>query len=152
MFFLLSFFAKKIHNQFSALCMTLFILVAPVQFGTGLHFYKSAWHSLTRGVFNMSTLVSIGSTAAFVYSTMACVRNLFKTGHHMMHDESMDEHFFETSSTLITVIVFGKWLESMTRNHTFDAIRKLLGEQNPNAILVDIDKSGQVKSIWNNYQ
>src|SRR5206468_478920 len=46
-------------------------LAAAVQLGPGRHFYRGAWVQLKAGSSNMDTLVALGSTTAFVYSTWA---------------------------------------------------------------------------------
>jgi Cu+-exporting ATPase len=75
-----------------------FALVLPVQVLCGARFYRGAWNQLKIGSSNMDTLVVLGSTAAFAYSTWG----LF-TGVH-------GHLFFMESASIITLISIGHWM------------------------------------------
>jgi Cu+-exporting ATPase len=93
-----------------------FILATPVQFVVGYRFYKGAYHALKGGGANMDVLVSMGTTAAYMYS----VYNGFIAGDVM-------NLYFEASAVVITLIMLGKYLEAVAKGKTSEAIKKLMG-------------------------
>ena len=86
--------------------------------------YKALWHRAP----NMDTLVALGATAAFVYSTYA----LFAmTGAQMRGDVQavmgyMHDFYFESAAMILTLITVGKTLEARAKGKTTDALRSLL--------------------------
>ena len=86
--------------------------------------YKSLWHKAP----NMDTLVALGSTAAFVYSTYA----LFAmTDAQMRMDMDgvmayMHEFYFESAAMILTLITVGKMLEARSKGKTTDALKSLM--------------------------
>jgi Cu+-exporting ATPase len=102
----------------------LFCLTTPVQFWAGRHFYQNAWASLRHGSTNMNTLVVVGTTAAYGYSTML---TFFPglLGHTGVHGGA----YFDTSAVIITLILFGKYLEARAKTRAGEAIKKLMGLQ-----------------------
>lgn len=102
----------------------LFLLTTPVQFWAGRQFYQNAWASLRHGSANMNTLVVIGTTAAYGYSTaLTFFPTLF--GPHTVHAGA----YFDTSAVIITLILFGKYLEAGAKSRAGEAIKKLMGLQ-----------------------
>src|SRR5512144_2137182 len=102
----------------------LFLLTTPVQFWAGRHFYQNAWASLRHGSTNMNTLVVVGTSAAYGYST---VLTFFPSllGHYGSHGGA----YFDTSAVIITLILFGKYLEARAKTRAGEAIKKLMGLQ-----------------------
>lgn len=92
----------------------LFVLTTPVQLYVGLHFYKGAFSALKNKNANMDSLIAIGTSAAYFYS----IYLVFFTGG--------TETYFETSAVLITLVMFGKYLEAIAKGRASDAIRKLM--------------------------
>lgn len=78
-----------------------------------LHFGRSALSSLKGGVPNMDVLIFVGSTAAFVYSL---VGTLLWEANYI---------FYETSATIITLVLVGNWLEKRAVEQTTTAIGEL---------------------------
>ncbi len=102
----------------------LFLLTTPVQFWAGRHFYQNAWASIKHGSTNMNTLVVVGTSAAYLYSTgLTFFPSLF--GHHGAHAGA----YFDTSAVIITLILFGKYLEAGAKSRAGEAIKKLMGLQ-----------------------
>lgn len=102
----------------------LWLLVTPVMIIPGRYFFVLAWKDLRHGIANMYLLVTLGVSAAYIYSFMAVVMN--------MADGSSVEggaHFFETASTLLTLIVLGKYLDHLARARTSDALTRLMESQ-----------------------
>ena len=102
----------------------LFLLATPVQFWAGRHFYQNAWASLKHGSTNMNTLVVVGTSAAYGYSV---VLTFFPAllGHYGAHGGA----YYDTATMIITLILFGKFLEARAKNRAGEAIKKLMGLQ-----------------------
>ena len=86
--------------------------------------FKSLWHKAP----NMDTLVALGSSAAFVYSTYA----LFAMTDAQVNGNAdavmgyMHEFYFESSAMILTLITVGKMLESRSKGKTTDALKSLM--------------------------
>ncbi|WP_454802667.1 heavy metal translocating P-type ATPase [Mucilaginibacter phyllosphaerae] len=109
-----------LHNHIIQL-----VLCVPVFLVGCLHFGKSAYSSLKNGVANMDVLIFIGSTSAFVYSLVGTIQNL---GEHYL--------FYETSATIITLVLLGNVLEKRSVNQTTSAVKGLMKFQQVNATRV----------------
>ena len=80
-------------------------------------FFISGFTALWRRSPNMDTLVSLGSAAAFGYSTYV----LSTMSHHLLHDL-----YFESAAMILTLITVGKLLEARSKGRTTDALRGLM--------------------------
>jgi P-type Cu+ transporter len=100
------------------------ILATLVQFGIGWDFYKSTWAALKNKTANMDTLITIGTTTAFLYSAVITLLPGIaeKAGVKAVP-------YFDTSVTIIALILLGKWLEARAKGKTSEAISKLAGLQ-----------------------
>jgi Cu+-exporting ATPase len=99
-------------------------LATIVQFVMGWEFYRNTFISLKSFDAGMDTLVALGTSAAYFYSLYL----LFSGhGHHL---------YFETASVLITVILFGRWLEARTKMNASDAMKKLMDLAPKKAIVI----------------
>ncbi|MBN3774851.1 heavy metal translocating P-type ATPase, partial [Burkholderia sp. Se-20378] len=91
------------------------LLASIVQFGYGARFYRAAWHAVKARTGNMDLLVALGTSAAYGLSLWMLVRAPLHPGHL----------YFEASAVIVTLVRFGKWLESRAKRQTTDAIRAL---------------------------
>ena len=91
---------------------------------------------------NMDVLVSLGTNASYAYSLISILHHHFAQ-HHMSGDYRPTD-FFETAAMLITFILLGKYLEASAKGKTSDAITKLLTLTPPTALLLTLDKMGEV--------
>ncbi|HAK59930.1 MAG TPA: heavy metal translocating P-type ATPase, partial [Nitrospiraceae bacterium] len=114
----IAFFPRK------TMWILLFILTTPVQFWAGRHFYQNAWASLKHGGTNMNTLVVVGTTAAYAYSTALTFFPAFFAGIGIHSGV-----YYDTAAIIITLILFGKYLEARAKSRAGEAIKKLLGLQ-----------------------
>lgn len=106
------------------------ILATPVQFIIGASFYKGMWSSLRMKMFNMDSLIAIGTSAAYFYSVYNFVSYAILNNSLIgMNGEKIPELYFETAAFLITFVILGKWLESRAKGQTSEAIKKLMGLQ-----------------------
>ncbi len=110
-----------LHLSLVQLLLCLPVMVIGVQ-----HFGKSAWLSVKSGVPNMDVLITIGSGAAFIYS-LAGMLIYYETpeiNHYL---------FFETASTIITLVLLGNVIEQRSVKQTTSAISELGKLQASNA-------------------
>ena len=91
-------------------------------------FFISGYKALFRGSPNMDTLVALGASAAFGYSTFA----LFAMTDAQLHGGAeaamayMDEFYFESAAMILTLITVGKMLEARSKGKTTDALNSLM--------------------------
>ena len=91
-------------------------------------FFISGFKSLAHGAPNMDTLVALGSTASFVWSTYA----VFVMTDAQLHGDSarvmeyMMELYFESAAMILTLITVGKMLEARSKGKTTDALKSLM--------------------------
>ncbi|UJL47127.1 copper-translocating P-type ATPase [Virgibacillus sp. NKC19-16] len=99
-----------------------FALATPVQFIIGWQFYVGAYKNLRNGGANMDVLVALGTSAAYFYSLFEAFRTI--------GNPTYDPHlYFETSAVIITLILFGKYLETRAKTQTTNALSSLLNLQ-----------------------
>nr|XP_043623311.1 copper-transporting ATPase HMA4-like [Erigeron canadensis] len=121
----------KIHNMLNIGMVLRWILCTPVQFFIGQRFYVGSYHALKRRSANMDVLVALGTNAAYFYSVYTVIKAL-------LSDKFEGEDFFETSTMLISFILLGKYLESMAKGKTSDALAKLTSLAPDTACLVQM--------------
>ncbi|MFC3899352.1 heavy metal translocating P-type ATPase [Aliicoccus persicus] len=97
-------------------------LATPVQFYVGWQFYVGAFKRLRSFSANMDTLVVMGTSAAYFYSLYEGI--MWQLG-YTQHPHL----YFEASAMIITLIMFGKYLEHKAKSQTSTAIGKLLSMQ-----------------------
>jgi len=95
----------------------LLALATPIQFWIGWRFYRGFWDGVKAKASNMDTLIAIGTTAAYVYSTIVTI----VPGYF-----PFTAVYFETAAIIITLILVGRLLETKTKEKASDAVRKLL--------------------------
>ena len=91
-------------------------------------FFISGFKSLFKGAPNMDTLVALGSTAAFVYSTcvLFAMTDAATRGDSMGVMKYMHEFYFESAAMILTLITVGKMLEAHSKGKTTDALKGLM--------------------------
>lgn len=105
-----------------------FALVTAVMIGPGLRFYKKGVPALLRGAPDMNSLVSLGTLAAWSFSTLALfVPSIFPEGTRAV--------YFEAAAVIITLILFGRWLEARAKGRTGAAIQGLIALQPATALI-----------------
>ena len=105
--------------------LILLLLATPVQFIVGFRFYKGAFSALKSRTTSMDTLVALGTSAAYFYSLAV-----------IAFPSLGNSVYFETSAVLITFIIFGKWMEAVTKGKASEAIKKLMGLQPKTATVI----------------
>ncbi|MBH0154966.1 cadmium-translocating P-type ATPase [Fictibacillus sp. 5RED26] len=113
------------------------LLASVVQFYIGGTFYVGAFRALRNKSANMDVLVALGTSAAFFYSVVQA----FKT---LGNPDYMPQLYFETSAVLITLILVGKYFETLAKGRTTEAISKLLNLQAKEATVIRDGKEERV--------
>jgi Cu+-exporting ATPase len=117
-------FQKAIGSFFNYSSYLLFILTTPVVFKSGKRFFKIAWSTLKHFSFDMNTLVAVGTGSAYLYSTIVTFfPELLGVSGHPAHQQV----YYDTSAVIITLILFGRYLEARSKSKTSEAIKKLIG-------------------------
>lgn len=106
-------------NRFPDENLLLLALTTPVWAVVGWEFHRGALKTLRHASANMDTLVSVGSTAAYVMSVVATFFPQIVGG----------VTFYDTTALIVTLIFLGKYLEAHATGQTNEAIRKLIGLQ-----------------------
>ncbi|RZT24051.1 heavy metal translocating P-type ATPase [Fictibacillus sp. BK138] len=105
------------------------VLASIVQFYIGGQFYVGAYRALRNKSANMDVLVALGTSAAFFYSVAEAFKTIGNPGY-------MPQLYFETSAVLITLILVGKYFETLAKGRTTEAISKLLNLQAKEATII----------------
>jgi len=99
-----------------------FLLATAVLFGPGLRFFRKGIPALLRLSPDMNSLVVLGSTAAWAYSTVATFLPSWLPAGTV-------NVYYEAAAVIITLILFGRYLEARARGRTSEAISRLVGLQ-----------------------
>ncbi len=100
--------------QFSGWEWLALVLSTPVVFYSGAGFHRAALRSARHRGVTMDTLISIGTLAAWLWSTVVLVGGLDA------------DTYFEVAAAITTLILLGRYLEARAKRRSGDAIRKLL--------------------------
>ena len=101
-------------------------------------FFVSGFKALLHKSPNMDSLVALGSGAAFVYSVIAL---FLMSGAVLSGDEEkikylMNQFYFESAATILTLITVGKMLEAKSKGKTTDALKSLMKMAPKTAVIV----------------
>ena len=107
--------------------LILFIVATPVQFIIGYQFYSGTYKALRNRRANMDTLIAVGTSAAYFYSVAV---TFFPSS---FINPSV---YFDTSTMIIALILFGKYLEAKAKSRTSEAIRRLIDLQAKTAVII----------------
>ncbi len=118
-----------LHNPITQL-----ILTTPIYIISIIYFGKSALRSLKNGIPNMDVLVFASSTAAYFYSIIGWV----------LYPEAVHNYlFFETTASIVTLVLAGNFLEEYTVTSTASSVKELMKYQKTTAKLVLKDSIGK---------
>ena len=112
------------HVAMGLLQLLLTVIVMVINQKFFISGFQSLWHRAP----NMDALVALGATAAFGYSTFA----LFAMTDAQVKGQMdavmvyMDEFYFESAATILTLITLGKMLEARSKGKTTDALKGLM--------------------------
>ena len=88
------------------------LLATPVLFFFGARFFKAGWAALRNGAGNMDLLVATGTSAAYGLSLVLWAQD----------PQGMPHLYFESAAVVITLVLFGKWLEARAKRRTLVAL------------------------------
>ena len=93
------------------------------------HFFISGYKKLFKGAPNMDSLIALGATASIIYGIFAMIRMTqgLNSGDLGLVDEYRHNLYFESAGMILTLVSFGKYLESLSKKKTTNAITKLIG-------------------------
>jgi Cu+-exporting ATPase len=129
------FFIPKIFtNHF-----VLFLLATPVQFWVGREFYRGLKVFLKYRTADMDTLIAIGTLAAYTYSSAVTF-----FGEFFRQGMGKPAIYFDTSAIIITLILFGRYLEALTTGRASEAIKKLMKLGAKTARIIEDGKEKEV--------
>lgn len=118
----------------------MWILTTPVVLWLGRDFYINAWKQAKHGRANMDTLVALSTGIAYTFSVFNMLWPEFWT------QRGLEAHvYFEAAAVIIAFILLGKLLEERAKGNTSTAIKKLMGLQPKNVIVVTAN--GQEKQV-----
>lgn len=117
-----------LHNPYFQI-----ILATPVQFIIGWRFIKHGYLALRAKSPNMDVLVALGTGVAYFFS-------LFNVLTGRVHHGSMEGLYFESSMTIITLILLGKYMEGRAKQKTTEAIAGLIHLQPQKARILRDEK------------
>ncbi|KAI9300191.1 hypothetical protein BJ944DRAFT_244431 [Cunninghamella echinulata] len=109
------------------------ILTIPVQFFIGRRFLTSAYQSVCHRSPTMDVLVSLSTLSAFTFSILSMLRAL------LTQSSQRPILFFETSATLITFILMGRYLENKAKGQSSTALSKLMSLTPSTACMLLLD-------------
>ena len=112
--------------------LTTLVLVWP-----GRQFYRLGVPTLLKGAPDMHSLVVLGASAAWAYSTVA----LFAPA---LLPEGTRAVYFEAAAVIVTLILTGRWLEARAKGRTGAAIQRLIGLQPKTA---RVERKGKVNDL-----
>jgi len=99
------------------------LITLPVMVYAGGGFYRGAWSAFRHRTADMNTLIAVGITAAWVYSTAAVlVPSLFPSA-------ELAEVFYDVTAVVTALVVLGQALEIRAKGRSSEAIKKLIGLQ-----------------------
>lgn len=109
----------------------LLALATPVQFWAGWRFYQGAWTGLRNRSADMSTLIALGTSAAYLYSLVITVDPAL-----VASAGARPSLYYDTAAMIITLILLGRSLEARAKGRASEAIRRLAGLQAKTARVV----------------
>ena len=104
------------------------LLLAGIVMVINQKFFISGFKSLAHGAPNMDTLIALGSSAAFIYSTamLFVMTRAQVDGNSQAVMNCMKEFYFESAAMILTLITVGKMLEAYSKGKTTNALKSLM--------------------------
>lgn len=124
-------------ESFFASAMIQLLLLLPILY-LNRHYYIRGFQHLFKRIPDMETLVAVGTATGILYSVGVIVYLMFAP-----HPEMLRELYFETAGMILVIVTLGKYLETISRGHTGDAITKLLKLRPETALIEAKDGSEQ---------
>lgn len=128
-------------------CFTQLLLLLPIVY-VNRNYFIIGFKRLLKKSPNMDSLIAIGSSASIFYGIYA----IFSIGQGMGHNDIQvvnkffKDIYFESAGTILTLITVGKYLETISKGKTSDAISKLINLAPKKAIVIRDSKEVEIES------
>lgn len=123
-------FDYQIITGLSVSTFVLFLLSTIIQSWVGYPLYQNAYRALRYGhSANADTLVVLSTSIAYIYSIISTILS-------MANVSNAGDHFFETSAVVLGLIVGGRYIETLVKGKTGEALKQLMNINVPTAILI----------------
>lgn len=130
------------HVAMGLLQLLLTVIVMVINQKFFINGFKGLWHRAP----NMDTLVALGSSAAFAWSTAALflMTDAQMKGDMQLVMEYMNEFYFESAAMILTLITVGKMLEARSKGKTTDALKGLMNLAPKTAV---VERDGKEETV-----
>ncbi len=112
------------------------LLATPVQFILGSRFYRAGWGALKAKTGNMDLLVALGTSAAYGLSVYLWLINPLQADSPHL--------YFESASVVLTLVLWGKYLEHRAKGRTLDALHQL---ESLRPTTAEVERHGQWQTV-----
>lgn len=108
-------------------------------------FFINGFRGVINKAPNMDTLVSMGASASFIYSTCILFAMTYaqRNGNNKLVMEYFHDFYFESAAMIVTLITLGKMLESFSKGKTTDALKNLIKMMPKSATVIVTDSDGK---------
>lgn len=143
-------FTDPAHGM--TLALTELVLTIPIVF-MNRSYFENGFRSLAHGGPTMDTLIAIGAAASIAWSVYAMFLMADQlaagtsAGLHAAHATAMDNLYFESAGTILSLVTVGKYLETRSKSKTGGAIEKLIDLAPKTATIVDEEGSETTVSV-----
>lgn len=131
------------HDHAMTLALAELLLLLPILYANRSYF-TGGFKSLIHGAPTMDTLIAIGASASVawsVYAMFVMADQLAVGDVHAAAATAMDNLYFESAGTILSLVTVGKYLETRAKSKTGGAIEKLIDLAPKTACVVDEDGS-----------
>jgi Cu+-exporting ATPase len=132
-------FHELLNWEMGTINKILLLTTTPVLIYGGERFFRVAWMNAKHLTADMSTLVAVGTGSAYMYSLVATLFPWLISSHGHV------DVYFDTTAVIITLILFGRWLENRAKSKTTDAIKKLMGLKPKTANVIRNGKETEIQ-------
>ena len=132
-------FTDHIHSM--TLALTELVLLIPIVYVNDAYFING-FKSLTHGAPTMDALIAVGATASIAWSLYAMFIMADQLAAGQVHEAmmtSMDNLYFESAGTILSLVTVGKYLETRSKSKTGGAIEALIDLAPKTATVVAVD-------------
>lgn len=129
------------HTHSMTLALTELVLLIPIVYVNDVYFING-FKSLAHGAPTMDALIAVGATASIAWSLYAMFVMADQLAAGQVHEAmmtSMDNLYFESAGTILSLVTVGKYLETHSKSKTGGAIEALIDLAPKTATVVAVD-------------
>lgn len=129
------------HTHSMTLALTELVLLIPIVYVNNAYFING-FKSLAHGAPTMDALIAVGATASIAWSLYAMFIMADQLAAGQVHEAmmtGMDNLYFESAGTILSLVTVGKYLETRSKSKTGGAIEALIDLAPKTAIVVAED-------------